>query len=225
MTEHSHRNLVSSNLMRDLRAATTACESCTMRPFDEALSFALMSPVPTATTVHPPTGVWKEILVKHKRKFCTVSCLSAHLDFGWRPIISNWFTDFKTVSYQNDRLLSPYLTVVTYETGWRTLLWSQRKRRTLGGRSWVLPADPWHPVESLGCLNSSFLNTKKKTLWKIQTLTLSNTITALSSVFFFCPKQNQHFKSPPVIHKHPPQCQLNYREETEKKNPDTCVHM
>lgn len=95
MTEHSHRNLVSSNLIRDLRAATTACESCTIRPFDEALSLALMSPIPTATTVHPPTREWKEILVKHKlktsnvckHKFCIMSCFSAHL--FWLLLTSN----------------------------------------------------------------------------------------------------------------------------------------
>lgn len=44
-----------ANLMRDLRAVTTACESSTVRPLDSAeqLSLMLKFPVPRATTSHP----------------------------------------------------------------------------------------------------------------------------------------------------------------------------
>lgn len=45
--------MVATNLIRDLLAVTTACESCTILPFDEILSFVLKLPVPRATTSYP----------------------------------------------------------------------------------------------------------------------------------------------------------------------------
>lgn len=43
-----------TNLISDLLAVTTACESCTSRPLAEALSMVLKLPVPKDTTSHPP---------------------------------------------------------------------------------------------------------------------------------------------------------------------------
>lgn len=52
-----HRAMFTTNLISDLRAVTTACESCTIRPLDKALSLVLKLPVPKATTSHPPARV------------------------------------------------------------------------------------------------------------------------------------------------------------------------
>lgn len=160
--------------------------------------------------------VWKEILVKHKRKFCTVSCLSAHLDFGWRPIISNWFTDFKT-SFLPKRPAVKHLLNCGDLRDWvknAAVVPAQAENSGwpfMSFASWSLTSSGIFRLPEL-----LFSKHQKEDIMKNSDF---NFIQHNHSfvLFFFCPEQNQHFKSPPVIHKHPPQCQLNYREETEKK--------
>lgn len=45
--------VLDTNLIRDLLAVTTALESCSVRPVDDAFSLVLTLPVPSATTSHP----------------------------------------------------------------------------------------------------------------------------------------------------------------------------
>lgn len=216
MTEHSHRNLVSSNLMRDLRAATTACESCTIRPFDEALSFALMSPVPTATTVHPPTRAWQEILVKHKQILhhelfqCTSRLLMTsnyiQLVYGLQnsflpkqPAVKHPLNCGDLRDWVKNAAVVP---AQAENSGWPFMSFA----------SWSLTSSGIFRLPEL-----LFSKHQKEDIMKNSNFTFIQHNHSFVFCFFVCPEQNQHFKSPPVIHKHPPQCQLNYREETQKQ--------